>query len=279
MNIGIGLPNTVAGATRADILDWARRADDGPFASLAVFDRLIYPSLDPLVTLAAVAGCTERVRLAATVMIGPIRNNALLAKQAASLNALSGGRLTLGVGLGARADDYAATGSEYAGRGRRLDDQLRALRDLWEDKTLNPGPTPHGRPELLVGGVDDHAYARSARSCDGYIHGGGPPRAFASSANRARAAWAEAGRPRRPLLWGMAYFAFGDDAQAGKDYLLDYYAFTGPFAERIAAGLLTTPQSVVQLARGYAEAGCDHLVIFPTSTKIEQLDRLADAIA
>src|SRR5690349_16404142 len=108
MQLGIGLPNTLAGASGELLLAWARRADAGPFASLGVFDRLLYQSFDPLIALAAAAGATSRVGLASTIIIGPLRNDALLAKEAAALDAISGGRLTLGLALGARRDDYLA---------------------------------------------------------------------------------------------------------------------------------------------------------------------------
>jgi alkanesulfonate monooxygenase SsuD/methylene tetrahydromethanopterin reductase-like flavin-dependent oxidoreductase (luciferase family) len=280
MELGIGLPNTLTGATSELILAWARQADAGPFASLGVFDRLLYDSFDPLLTLAAAAGLTNRIGLATTIVIGPLRNDALLAKQAATLDALSGGRLTLGLALGARRDDYMAAGVDYAARGRRLDEQLAALRSCWEDERIGPRPSQPGGPPILVGGLNDSAYARAARYADGYIHNGGPPRVFAAAAHKARAAWADAGRLGQPRLWAQGYYALGADAdvEAGRAYLLDYYAFTGPFAERIAAGLLTTPQAVVQFARGYAEAGCDHLVLFPTVARMEQFERLAAVI-
>src|SRR4029078_7975003 len=115
MELGIGLHNTLTGATSELILNWARQADDGPFASLGVFDRLLYDSFDPLITLAAAARLTSRIGLATTIVIGPLRNDALLAKQAATLDALAGGRLTLGLALGARRDDYMAAGGDYAG--------------------------------------------------------------------------------------------------------------------------------------------------------------------
>jgi alkanesulfonate monooxygenase SsuD/methylene tetrahydromethanopterin reductase-like flavin-dependent oxidoreductase (luciferase family) len=279
MDLGVGLPNTIKGTFGPDVLDWARYADVGPFASVGVFDRLVYDSLDPMMTLAAVAGATERVRLVTSVVIGPLRNPVILAKEAATLDVLSGGRLTLGLALGARRDDYEAAGIGYSERGKRLDDQLRILRDTWEDGRIGPTPVQPGGPELIVGGLDDAAFARASRNADGFIHNGGPPRIFARSVDKARAAWLDAGRPDQPAIWGMAYFSLGDEeADAGRDYLLDYYSFTGPFAERIAAGLLTTPQAIIQHIRGYAEAGCDHLLIFPTSTDIAQLERLADVV-
>jgi alkanesulfonate monooxygenase SsuD/methylene tetrahydromethanopterin reductase-like flavin-dependent oxidoreductase (luciferase family) len=280
MELGIGLPNTLTGATSELILSWARQADAGPFASLGVFDRLLYDSFDPLLTLAAAAGLTRRIGLATTIVIGPLRNDALLAKQAATLDALAGGRLTLGLALGARRDDYMAAGVDYAARGRRLDEQLAALRSHWQDERIGPRPAQPGGPPILVGGLNDSAYARAARYADGYIHNGGPPRVFAAAAQKARAAWVDAGRTGQPRLWAQGYYALGADSdlESGRAYLLDYYAFTGPFAERIAAGLLTTPQAIVQFARGYAEAGCDHLVLFPTVARMEQFERLAAVI-
>jgi alkanesulfonate monooxygenase SsuD/methylene tetrahydromethanopterin reductase-like flavin-dependent oxidoreductase (luciferase family) len=118
-----------------------------------------------------------------------------------------------------------------------------------------------------------------ARYADGYVHGGGPPKTFARAAEKARAAWLDAARPGQPRLWAMGYFALGGDAaEAGVDYLRAYYAFTGPFAEKIAAGLLTTPQAIAQFIRGYAEAGCDELVLFPTVPELNQLQHLAEVI-
>ncbi|MFQ5614069.1 MAG: LLM class flavin-dependent oxidoreductase [Anaerolineae bacterium] len=280
MQVGIGLPNTTPGADRELLLDWARRADEGPFSNLGLLDRVVYDSLEPLTLLAAAAAVTSRVRLATTIVIGPLRRTALLAKAAATLDVLSGGRLTLGLAVGARQDDYQAAGVDFRTRGRILSEQLSRLREYWEEGSIGPRPVQPAGPELLVGGGSDVVFARAARYADGYIHGGGPPRLFARAAGKARAAWIDAGRPGRPRIWAQGYFALGGDevTGAGAAYLRDYYAFTGPFAERIAAGLLTTPQAVVQFIRGYEEAGCDELVLLPTVSDLSQLDRLADVI-
>jgi alkanesulfonate monooxygenase SsuD/methylene tetrahydromethanopterin reductase-like flavin-dependent oxidoreductase (luciferase family) len=262
------------------VLDWAARAEGGPFASLGVLDRLLYDSFDPLISLAAAAAVTRRLDLVTMVVIGPLRNTALLAKSAASLDALSSGRLWLGVAIGARTDDYAAADVDHRDRGRRIADQLSALRSHWEDDRIGPSSRRPGGPGLLVGGSSDDTFARAARYADGYVHGGGPPRAFARAADKARAAWIDAGRPGAPRLWGQGYFALGDEAaDAGRRYLLDYYAFTGPFAERIAAGLLATPQAIAQFVRSYQEAGCDDLVLLPTAADLDQLARLAEVLA
>jgi alkanesulfonate monooxygenase SsuD/methylene tetrahydromethanopterin reductase-like flavin-dependent oxidoreductase (luciferase family) len=280
MQVGVGLPSTVPGTQGQLIIEWACRADDGPFSSLGVLDRMVYDSYDPLITLGAVAGITHRVKLATTIVIGPLHSTALLAKTATSLDALSGGRLVLGLAVGARKEDYAAAGVDYRGRGKRLSEQLSSLRTLWEDNHLGPKSVHSNGPDLLVGGLSDQGYARMVRYTDGYVHGGGPPRAFARAADKAYAAWSDAGRPGKPQLWAQGYFALGDDAvkEAGYRYLRDYYAFTGPFAERIAAGLLTSPQSVAQFIRGYQDAGCDELVLFPTVPDLAQLERLAEIL-
>jgi alkanesulfonate monooxygenase SsuD/methylene tetrahydromethanopterin reductase-like flavin-dependent oxidoreductase (luciferase family) len=295
MRVGVGLPTTLPGADGALIVEWARVADEGPFSSLGVLDRLVYDSYDPFTSLAAAAAVTRRVLLATTIVIGPLHSTAILAKAAASLDALSGGRFVLGLAVGARKEDYDAAGVDYHSRGRLLEEQLAEMRDLWEagDKkaegrgqravasSIVPSVMRADGPPILVGGLSDVGFARMARYADGYVHGGGPPRAFARAADKARAAWLDAGRPGKPQLWAQGYFALGgeDVAEVGMSYLRDYYAFTGPFAERIASGILTTPQAIAGFIRGYREAGCDELVLFPTLPDLAQLEQLAQIIS
>jgi alkanesulfonate monooxygenase SsuD/methylene tetrahydromethanopterin reductase-like flavin-dependent oxidoreductase (luciferase family) len=281
VEVGVGLPNAVPGTEGRVIVEWARRADRGPFASVGLLDRVRYDSMDPFPVLGAAAAVTERVRLVTMVVIAPIRSAAVLAKQAASVDALSGGRLTLGLAIGARHEDYRAVGVDPRGRGRRFSDQLAEIRDAWEARSLGPSVGADGRgPELLVGGWTGTSMARVARFADGYVHGGGPPRAFERAASQALAAWADLGRPGRPSLYGQAYFALGDAAatERGADYLRDYYAFTGPFAEKVAAGNLTSARAIRDFLRGYEDAGCDHLVLLPTVSDPAQVDRLADVL-
>jgi alkanesulfonate monooxygenase SsuD/methylene tetrahydromethanopterin reductase-like flavin-dependent oxidoreductase (luciferase family) len=276
MRIGIGLP-AIPGTPGSTIVEWARRADEGPFSSLGVIDRVIYDCPDPLVALGAAAAVTSRVSLCTMVVIGPIRSAAVLAKQAATVDAVSGGRLVLGVSIGARREDYEAAGAPWRGRGVRLSAQLAELRDLWEDARIGPAPATAGGPRLLVGGSSGASFLRAARYGDGYVHGGGPPRAFASAADKARAAWRELDRPGEPDLWGQSYFTL-TDTHAGEAYMRDYYAFTGAFAEKIVAGLLTTPEAIQEHCRGYADAGCDELVLLPATGNPDEVERLAQVL-
>ena len=264
MRIGVNLPSDCAEASGALLLEWARCADQGPFA-----------------TLAAAAALTRRIRLMTAIAIAPLRPAALLAKTAATVDALCGGRLTVGLGIGPRQSDYTVAGVDWGSRGRRFGELLAELRGYWEDgSAVGPMPARRGGPKLVVGGLSDHALARMARHADGYVHGGGPPRAFARAAERARAAWVDCGRPGQPEILGQGYFALGGDdaAQAGARHLKSYYEFLGPFADRIAAGLLTTPQAVVQYVRGYEEAGCDELLLFAAVPDLGELARLADVL-
>ena len=281
MRVGVGLPTTFPGVSGRLIVDWAQSAEAQGLGSLGVLDRVAYDGYDPLAALAAASAVTSRIQLVTMIVIAPLRNTALLARQSLSVHALSGGRLSLGVAVGARKDDYDAAGVDYSRRGRRLAEQLASIRDLWEQRPMETPLDMPPTPELLVGGGSDVAFARVARYADGYVHGGGPPRAFARAADKARAAWADVGRPGKLRLWGQGYFALGDDATiaAGIAYMREYYAFTGPYVERIVAELLTTPQSVAQFVRGYAEAGCDDLVLFPTVAHPDQLARLAAVLA
>jgi len=277
VKVGIGLPNTVPG--RTTLVEWAVRADSGPFSTLAVLDRLRYDSIDPFVALAAAAAVTERVNLATMIAIGPLRSPALLAKQAVSIDAIAPGRFTLGLAVGARRDDYESAGVDHQTRGDALSTQLAYLRGPFASAGVEPA-TPFGVDgiDILVGGSSGAALARMARYGDGYAHGGGPPRAFGSAATKARAAWRDLERPGAPALWGQGYIAFGDPDR-GRDYLRDYYAFTGPFADKIAAGALTSAREVKDFVRGYADEGCDELILFPTIADLDELDRLAEALS
>ena len=197
MRVGVGLPSIIPGIPAGLLVEWAGRAESGPFTSLGVLDRIAYDSYDPFVSLAAAAAATSRVGLVTMVVIGPLRPAGTLAKQAASVDALSGGRLTLGVSVGARTSDYEAAGVPVEGRGDRLDEQLADLRVAFADGTVLPEAARRGGPTLLVGGSSGRSFARMARFADGYVHGGGPPRAFAQSGGAGAGGLVRRRPPRR----------------------------------------------------------------------------------
>src|SRR3954465_10475561 len=132
MDIGIGLPNTVLGVDRRGIVDWAREAERAGFASLGTIDRIASATSDPLTSLAAAAAVTERIRLTTDILIAPLRQTAHLAKQSATIDNLSGGRLVLGIAGGGREDDYGLSEVDFHQRGAIMDRQLEELTNLWK---------------------------------------------------------------------------------------------------------------------------------------------------
>lgn len=286
MQIGIGLPATIPGADPAAVLEWARRADGGPFSSLGIIDRVVYPSFEPMVALAAAAGATQRIRLMTSILLAPTRNAGILAKQAASLDALSGGRLTLGLGVGAREDDFRAAPAPFHDRGARFEEQLAVMHRIWSGEPAAPGagpvgppPARAGGPEVLIGGYVEASVRRVARWGQGFISGGLPPDAARRLYDMAEQAWREAGRPGRPRFAAGTYWALGPDAAAkAAAYITHYYGYLGPAAEQMAAGVPSTPDAVRAMIRAYEDAGVDELMLWPCAAEVDQVDRLADLL-
>jgi alkanesulfonate monooxygenase SsuD/methylene tetrahydromethanopterin reductase-like flavin-dependent oxidoreductase (luciferase family) len=279
MDVSIGLPNAVPETDGNRLVEWARRADARGFTSLGTIDRVVYDNYEPLIALAAAAAVTERIGLCTSVLLGPLRTNPTeLAKQALSVHALSNGRFTLGIGLGAREDDYEASGVDLKGRGRWLDEALERIKEIWGSEEI--GPSQSGSPGLVVGGSVDASFARAARFGDGWIAGGAPPDQFAEMAEKAKTAWREAGRDGEPRLMGLAYYSLGDRAEEeAKAYLTDYYAFLGEeTAGYIASSAAKDAETVRQYLEAFDAAGCGELILFPSSSDPDQVDLLANAV-
>jgi alkanesulfonate monooxygenase SsuD/methylene tetrahydromethanopterin reductase-like flavin-dependent oxidoreductase (luciferase family) len=287
VDIGLGLPTSVPGVTGRDVLNWAIEGERAGFSTLATLDRLVYDSYECLAALAAAAAVTERTRLATAIMIAPLRTDtALLAKQAATVDRLADGRLVLGVAVGARPDDFTASGADHATRGRRLDDQLTELRRTWAGARrgfaggIGPRPTRPGGPELLLGGHSPRAIARVAAHGDGWISGSGGPGMFTGGAAAVRADWRRAGRTGRPRLLALAYFAVGDDAGAvAEAYLHDYYGFAPPYAQLVTRNAAIGADGVAGAVEAFRTAGCDELILVPCSADIGQVKQLGAILA
>ncbi len=284
MNIGIGLPIS----DPEILLDWARRADAGPFTTLGLLDRLVYDNPEPLVTLAALAAVTTRIRVQTEVLLAPLRQPALLAKQAATLDRLSGGRLTLGLGVGdaRRRDDFEAAGTDPRSRGRRLDEQLAVMRRIWSGESydsdigpIGPAPARSGGPEVLFGGFRPAALERVARWGDGFL--AAAPPAWAGNLFRGvEQAWQAAGRAGRPKIVAQVNVALGsqdviDDARGA---IGGYYAFTGDPGAAVD-GLLAGPGSIRAGVAQLAELGADEVMLYCWARDPEQVERIGDLLA
>ncbi|HZU13938.1 MAG TPA: LLM class flavin-dependent oxidoreductase [Chloroflexota bacterium] len=281
MEIGIGLPSTVPDTPGSELPIWAREAEEADFKSLGIIDRLVYPNPDPLITLAAAAAVTRHIRLTTSILVAPLRLTADLAKQAASIADISGGRLVLGLGVGAREDDYTAVERPFHRRGRLMDAQMQEMRRLWQGGEINGvgpiGPTPPGgHIPLLVGGYSDAMVRRAVNWGDGYIFGSGGLTAGLPAFRKVAEAWRDAGRDGRPRFVGCTYFAIGEQAaQQTANALRSYY---GPRAEGLIANSPLTAEAVRQTVADFAAAGVDEMILWPGSNDRHQITLLADLV-
>ena len=288
MKVGIGLPGAIPGTAPDDLLEWARRADYGPFSTLSLIDRLAYDSYEPMVALGAIAAVTSRVRLMTGILLAPLRNAGMMAKQAATLDVLSGGRLTLGMAIGNRTDDYEASPAPFRNRGKRFDEQLAHMTRVWAGEVLSegayavgPSPVQAGGPEVLIGGSAPVALARVGRWADGFITGGGgnPERAKAGF-EIATQSWKDNGRAGTPRFVAGLTFAIGEDAfERGRANQTRYYSWMGEAAEARAKAMPSTAAAVRDALGALEAVGVDEVVLGPAVADLDQLDRAADIVA
>jgi alkanesulfonate monooxygenase SsuD/methylene tetrahydromethanopterin reductase-like flavin-dependent oxidoreductase (luciferase family) len=284
VRIGLGLPNATVSTPNGRVLvDFARRAEALGFSSLATIGRVAFPSYEELVTLAAAAGATERIGLFTDVLLGPTREPVLLAKEAATLDQVSGGRFVLGAGVGSRRDDFAATDMRFENRGRRWDRALELMHAAWRgepvagsSRPICPRPTNGTAVPMMFGGGADQAVARVARYGIGYTMGGGDPNALAQMMQRVDAAWQAAGRAGRPLFQALTYFVFGEEARAeAEGNIRDYY---GDWGDRVWYGALKDPTAARERLAAFEAAGCDEVLLFAAAPRLDQVERLAEAV-
>lgn len=291
MKIGIGLPNTVPGTSGELMLAWARRAEERGFAFVSTIGRVGYPSYDSLTSLAAVAGATSRIGLLTNAVLGPTYPDVILAKLTMTLAQLSGGRFTLGLGVGARASDYIPAERDFHRRGKAFDAQLEFLHRAWrgeavvagdfpgETRQLAPHPPEAADIPILVGGHSEQAIRRTVTWGAGWTGAGGGPRRAQPMVGAIRESWRRAGRTDEPRLAGLAYFA-ASPGRVGEaeSYLREYYAYAGDHASTIADGLVSTEYDIRGIVDAFAGIGMNELVFTPTLASLDQVDRLADIV-
>ena len=286
MRIGIGLPTVIPGVPGDTVLEWARRAERRGFGTLGVIDRIAYPNYEPLTALAAAAGATRTIGLLTDVLLGPTREPVLLAKQAASLSRLSGDRFTLGLGVGARPDDFAVVGRDFHARGRDWDAGAGGHGPCVARRSSS-GDDPDQRAGDRRGWTPPAPLRRHVRRVDP-AHGPLGRRLDRQQQRRRRAAGARSSGsgPRGAMRAGTASRgspcsrtsppATSPDDPRAADFVVDYYGpQRGP---ALAAGLPRTADALRAMVRRYGDMGVDEVVAFPTLPELDQIDRLADAV-
>jgi alkanesulfonate monooxygenase SsuD/methylene tetrahydromethanopterin reductase-like flavin-dependent oxidoreductase (luciferase family) len=282
MDIGIGLPAATKNVDGPTLVEFARLAEQHPFSAVGVIDRIVFRNYDSLIALAAAAAVTSRVHLVTAVLLSPLRTNtALLAKQSATVDNLSGGRLVLGLGVGIREDDFTISGADYHHRGRFFDRQLDEMRRIWHGETkIGPTPVRPGGPELMIGGRSDPAIKRAARLGVGWTQGTGGTEEFTRCRDVLLRFWNEYGRAGKPPLQSVVYYALGEHAEDDADeQLRSYYNFRvlRPGAKPAEDANLT-PEAIRRTVESYTALGCDELIFFPCSSRLDQIERLAEIV-
>lgn len=290
MKIGVGLPFKMPTESWGYISELARRADAGPYSSFAALDRLAYDNYEAMAELAAVAAITQRLRLVTTILLAPLRNAGVLAKQAATVDAISNGRLSLGLAVGGREDDAVVAPANFRDRGRRFEEQLTMMRRIWAGEILEgaqrpvgPAPVQPGGPEILIGGTHPKAIDRVGKFANGYVMGGRALEAEWAKGvmTQVEESWAVHNREGKPRVVVTLPCALGPGAEDAVDgALADYYGGAGtPGAARQGRAQPTSPEIIRNAVRMHEDLGSDEIIFRPVTPDLEQLDRLTDAIA
>lgn len=286
-------PDLDAGVLR----NWARAIDDGPFSSLCWGERIAFGNPEALTLLGALAAWTDRVPLITTVVVPQLHDPVLLAKSLATGDMLSGGRLTVGIGVGGRHEDYRAVGADPATQTmREMAQRVGVMRQVWAgekltDSVLPVGPRPArgGGPRLLVGTIGPKTLRHAAGWADGLA--GITLDLDTAKQNElfdvGRTAWAAAGKPA-PHLATSFWFALGDpggdsdDARAQIHRHLRHYMNWIPakFVDAIAptTGWAGTEDQLAETLRAFAAIGTTEVHLIPTSSDLDQLRRVADVV-
>ena len=288
VDVGLALPQMTSGLDRTRVRAWCAAIDDGPFSSVSAGERITFDNLDGFTLCAAAAGLTERVRVLLNVVVAPWHQPAMLAKQVASMDVVSGGRVELAVGVGGREQDYAALGSPFVGRFARLDDAVAEVRRLWAGGdaagggVVGPAPVQPGGPRILCSAMGPKSLARAARWADGVsgfaIDGdaSGVDRGF----RRVEAAWRTAGRAERPRLVTAAFVALGPGAaDTLHSFGARYLGWMGELGEQVAARMpLHSEDALAGFLSAVASTGCDELVLVPADNDPALVGRLSAVV-
>jgi alkanesulfonate monooxygenase SsuD/methylene tetrahydromethanopterin reductase-like flavin-dependent oxidoreductase (luciferase family) len=281
---GIGMPSDLAPyCDRGLFMAWARLAEQSHFSTLAVIDKMNYDLWDPLTALAGAATITDHIRLATVILQLPNRNAVEVAKRAAVVDQMSGGRLDLGVGLGGHVDDYDIVGASFAGRGKVMSAQIKRIREVWNGARLatneqgqcGPAPVQALGPPIWVGGWSAAAVRRAARLGDGFVAGIGEPRRTVELAAQARNLAHELGKTGFRSV-ALAYAWLGDGGRTA-----DYRAITryyGGNSERTRWVLSGSAGSIAERLRALGESGFDEVIVLPLAPDMSFVGDIATAL-
>lgn len=281
-----------------ELLTTVRRAEELGFSSLWVWDHLFlgsrqpFPQLEALTTLAVLASHTTSIELGTGVLVLPIRDPALLAKTAASIQAISGGRLRLGVAAGWYEREFDATGTPFTNRGRIFERNLEICMDLWTKEEVTGSwddlsfrrvkmlPLPAPRPQILIGGYVDRVLRRAATLGDGWLTYFYTPEAFAESWAKVRRFAEEAGRdPSQLHSLNQLPICIGPSKEAARartgPWLASYFDTPEWSSATPDSAICGTPEDCAEQIAAHLDAGVHEICLIPHEYELEQVERCA----
>ncbi len=287
------MPVMEADLDAATLKAWARAIDDGPFSSLCWGERIAFDNPESLTLLGALAAWTDRVRLVTTVVVPQLHDPVMLAKQLATGDMLCDGRLTVGIGVGGRHEDYHAVGADPATQTMRgMAERVAVMKRVWAGEkvtesvvAVGPPSVQVGGPQLLVGTIGPKTVRSAAQWADGMA--GTTLDLDVAKQNElfdvARDAWAQAGKPR-PYLATSFWFAIGDGdgprAQVHRHLRRYMNWIPAEFVDAMApsTGWAGSDDELADVLRRFSDIGTDEIHLIPTSSDIDQLRRVTDVV-
>ena len=293
--IGLCFVNPAPQIQPGYITTLAKKAEEIGLHSLWVIDRIAYDNLEPLTLLAAAASVTTKIRLGTSVLLVGTRHPTLLAKTVATLDFISGGRFTLGVGFGSRESDFTAVEIPYEHRGSRAEEAIKLMKRLWtednvthkgkffnlENVTIGPRPIQRPHPPIWTGGGAEVALKCAARLADGYICGSSAIPDFPSVWEKIVGFAVAAGRkPEAIEKAGLTYMSIDENkAKAVEDcaaYLTRYYGKVRMDVEKTF--VVGAPEACAERIRSFFSKGLDTLIIGLARPDPKQLDLLGEKV-
>ncbi|HSB97838.1 MAG TPA: LLM class flavin-dependent oxidoreductase [Spongiibacteraceae bacterium] len=290
MKIGLCMPYMVRDYDRERILTWAKKIDKGPFDSLSCGERVTGHTYEMRTMLAACAAVTERVRIIPALYVLPMHSAVMSAKEIATLDVISNGRVEVTVGVGGRPNDYRAVGASFDRRHQRMDDQVAEMRRVWRGESVFEGADPIG-PEspqganipIYAGAMGPKAIARASKWADG-IYGasmGGDREGHDVIFNNARESWKESGRKDKPYLIGSFWYSLSPNAKEDlQTYTYDYMKYIDDgFARGFAESMTRhTPDAIREGIENLRAAGADEVLLVPATAHYNEIDGIADLL-
>lgn len=291
MEFGVCLPYMKRDYDRDAILNFSRRADEGVFASLSCGERIIGPTCEMRVLLAAAAAVTERVRIVPSLYVLPMHDAVWAAKEIATLDIVSGGRVTLTVGVGGREHDYRAVSADFSRRYQRMDEQVARMRRIWAGEApfegcdeIGPRPVQPGGVPIMAGVMGPKGMRRAAQWADGvYVFSlNGEGHEAKRMLDMADAAWREAGRDRPPIKWAGFWYSLAPDAETRlRTYVYEYLQVAGEKIASAVANAMTrcTPDTVRESMEAFSALDVDQIVLVPATADLAELEVAESLIA